>query len=116
MKILLDTCVWAGCIPELRAAGHDVQWVGEWEEDPGDTRILEFAKENDRVLVTLDKDFGEIAVVSGQRHSGIIRIVDGSVTSYGRRILLVVNRYADELTAGGIVTAEPTRVRVRPYS
>ena len=35
MKILLDTCVWGGVVQELRAAGHDVVWTGDWQEDPG---------------------------------------------------------------------------------
>jgi predicted nuclease of predicted toxin-antitoxin system len=36
MKILLDTCVWGGVAQELRAAGHEVVWAGDWREDPGD--------------------------------------------------------------------------------
>ena len=40
-------------------------------------QILAYAHA-DRVLVTLDKDFGEFAVVRGQQHSGIIRLVDSN--------------------------------------
>lgn len=36
MKLLLDTCVWGGAIPELKKAGHDVIWSGDWPEDLGD--------------------------------------------------------------------------------
>jgi hypothetical protein len=43
MKVLLDSCVWGGAAAELRAAGHDVVWTGEWPADPGDEDILEFA-------------------------------------------------------------------------
>jgi len=43
MKILLDTCVWGGVVQELRTAGHDVIWAGDWKEDPGDEEILERA-------------------------------------------------------------------------
>src|SRR5205814_2069592 len=35
MKLLLDTCVWGGALAELQAAGHDVIWAGNWDEDPG---------------------------------------------------------------------------------
>ena len=75
MKILLDTCVWGGVVLELRAAGHDVVWAGDWQEDPGDDEILERAHGEGRVLVTLDKDFGELAIVHERPHSGIIRLV-----------------------------------------
>ena len=36
MKILLDACVWGGVAQELRAAGQEVVWAGDWQEDPGD--------------------------------------------------------------------------------
>ena len=66
MKILLDTCVWSGARQDLVEAGHDVIWAGEWDEDPGDEEILARAHSQGRVLVTLDKDFGELAIVRGR--------------------------------------------------
>ncbi len=65
MKFLLDTCVWGGASNELQSAGHDVIWTGEWPDDPGDDEILERAYREDRILVTLDKDFGELAIFYG---------------------------------------------------
>ena len=61
MKVLLDTCVWGGAVKDFRSAGHDVVWAGDWQEDPGDEEILTRAHNKCRVLVTLDKDFGELA-------------------------------------------------------
>jgi len=48
-------------IIELRDAGHDVAWIRE--DDPGaqDAAVLQRAQAEDRVLVTFDKDFGELA-------------------------------------------------------
>ena len=63
MKLLLDTGVWGGACQGLEAAGHDVVWTGTWSSDPGDEEILATAHREGRVLVTLDKDFGELAVV-----------------------------------------------------
>jgi predicted nuclease of predicted toxin-antitoxin system len=60
MKILLDTCVWGGARKTLAAAGHDVEWTGNWPQDPGDDTILAHAYQEGRILVTLDKDFGEL--------------------------------------------------------
>ncbi|MFV1981414.1 MAG: DUF5615 family PIN-like protein [Rhodothermia bacterium] len=62
MKVMLDTCVWGGALPDLRTAGHDVVWTGEWDEDPGDDEILARAHAEERVLVTLDKDFCEMGL------------------------------------------------------
>lgn len=76
MKLLLDACVWGGAKSYLKTKGHDVLWAGDWTEDPGDREILEKAHKEGRVLVTLDKDFGEIAILQGIPHSGILRLVD----------------------------------------
>ena len=40
MKLLLDACVWGKAQHALAEAGHDVEWAGDWEEDPGDEEIL----------------------------------------------------------------------------
>lgn len=44
--------------------------------DPGDEEILRLALTEKRILVTLDKDFGELAIVKGMPHCGIIRLVN----------------------------------------
>ncbi len=75
MKLLLDTCVWGGAVKILEASGHNVVWAGQWSEDPGDEEILAIAHNEDRILVTLDKDFGEMAIVQRKSHAGIVRLV-----------------------------------------
>ena len=114
MKLLLDSCVWGPARNEISAAGHDVVWAGEWEEDPGDDEILAKARGEQRILVTLDKDFGELAIVQGLAHSGILRLVDVAAEQQARVCLQVLELYADDLQAGAIVTAEPGRLRLRP--
>jgi predicted nuclease of predicted toxin-antitoxin system len=59
MKLLLDSCVWGGVLQSLREAGHNVVWCGEWDRDPGDAEILAHAYREERILATLDKDFGD---------------------------------------------------------
>jgi predicted nuclease of predicted toxin-antitoxin system len=76
VKLLLDTCVRGKACDELSAAGHDVIWSGAWPQDPGDEEILAPAHRDGRVMVTLDKDFGELAMVHGSAHSGILRLVN----------------------------------------
>ena len=76
MKILLDTCVTGHAKAQLQAAGHDVVWSGDWDRDPGDDVILAAVNREGRVLVTLDKDFGELAILLGASHCGILRLVN----------------------------------------
>ena len=113
MKLLLDTCVWGGAVVELKAAGHDVVWAGHWKDDPGDDEILAKAHEEGRILVTLDKDFGELAIVGRQPHSGILRVAGFAARQQAKICQRVFDAYGAELESGAIVTAERGRLRVR---
>lgn len=114
MKILLDTCVWAGVHADLIAAGYDAVWSGYWVKDPGDEDILAIAYSEGRILVTLDKDFGELAIVRGTPHCGILRLVNLITKQQSTVCLQILTRYGEELASGAIVTAELGRVRIRP--
>ena len=114
MKLLLDACVWGRAAAELQAAGHDVVWAGHWPEDLGDEEILDRARREGRVLVTLDKDFGELAVVYRKPHCGIVRLVDLGTRDQSLVCLRALTTHGPELQAGAIVTAEGHRLRVRP--
>lgn len=94
-------------------AGHQVEWVGDWDSDPGDAEILAHAARHEQVSVTLDKDFGELAVAQGRPHAGIVRLVDVRHDRQGPLCAELLARYGAELARGAIVTAEPSRVRVR---
>ncbi len=114
MKVLLDACVWGRAKEEIPRAGHDTEWAGDWDHDPGDEEILRLAHEQKRVLVTLEKDFGELAVAFGRPHSGLVRLVGLSAREQGPMCVDILRRYADEIAAGAIVTVEPGRIRIRP--
>jgi len=114
LKVLLDACVWGGAVADLTSSGHDVLWAGAWAEDPGDAVLLSRAHQDGRVLVTLDKDFGELAIVHGLAHSGIVRLVGARAREQGRLCCEVLAHHGAVLSAGAIVTAEPGRTRVRP--
>lgn len=113
MKVLLDTCVWGRAADALREAGHEVDWIGELETDPGDLAIIERAIAEKSVVVTLDKDFGEIAVVRGLKHSGIIRLVGIAARRQGPMSVDAIAKYGTDLMAGAILTVEAARVRIR---
>ncbi len=110
----LDTCVSPPVRDELRSHVHPVVWIGDWANDPGDDAVLEFALREARVLIALDKDFGELAVVFGRRHCGIVRLVDLSVSQVGKLCAAALDRYESDLARGGLLSVEPYRVRLRP--
>lgn len=66
------------------------------------------------MLVTLDMDFGEPAVVYRRVHRGIFRLVGLSAHEPGAACDQAHRLRADTLAAGGLVTVERTRVPIRP--
>lgn len=114
MKLLLDSCVWGGVREILVAAGFDVTTVGDHGPDPGDEEVLRRAHREGRVLVTLDKDFGELAVVQGLPHCGLIRLVNVAARRQPLLCTHLLSRYREDLEGGAIVTADDVRVRIRP--
>ncbi len=111
--MLLDSCVWGGAKKVLEDAGHDTVWVGDFLLDPGDEAIIDLAYQERKVLVTLDKDFGELAVVKDMLHGGIVRIVNHRAAEQGPVCVQILQKYHEELIAGALITANKSRVRVR---
>lgn len=113
MKLLLDTCVSRIAKEVLLAHGHKVVWGGDWREDPGDEEILAMALKEGRILVTLDKDFGELSIHRRLPHCGILRLVGFKWSEQGTICQRILTDHGDDLQKGAIVTAEPGRLRIR---
>lgn len=97
----------------MQRAGHEVEWVGDWPADPGDDQILARAAQNNQVVVTLDKDFGELAVALGAAHAGIIRLVDFRYLEQAPICTRVITEHESDLARAAILTVERNRTRVR---
>lgn len=61
MRILADENMERQTVSALRAAGHDVRWVKEEQPSTADPDVLIWATRESRLLITYDKDFGEIS-------------------------------------------------------
>lgn len=73
MRLLADENVPKELIESLRRDGHEVVWIREIAPGLSDSRILVMAQSNARVILTFDKDFGELAFQHGlPATSGII--------------------------------------------
>jgi predicted nuclease of predicted toxin-antitoxin system len=113
LRFLLDSCV-SGRLKDLLAAeGHDVEWCGDWPQDPGDSAVLAHAHEHRRILLTLDKDFGEPAILKGVPHAGILRVSGLRLSEYAPAVLAILERRGDALEQGALITVTPGRLRIR---
>lgn len=82
LRLLLDQMIDSDVAADLRAAGHDICTVDELGmARANDAEILEVAIQQRRVLVTLDDDFGDWAVLPLANHPGVIRIKTDPTTT-----------------------------------
>lgn len=112
MKFLIDRCAGHRLAEWLRQQGHDVVESRERGADPGDRVLLEWAAAEGRVLVTMDKDFGEFIFTERVPHCGLIRLPDVPAE---RRIALmewILANYARELLAQSVITVRGGRIRI----
>ena len=61
MRLLANENFPGDAVTALREAGHDVAWVRTDAPGSNDQGVLARAQAEDRILVTFDKDFGELA-------------------------------------------------------
>ena len=113
MKFLLDSCISSFAVKDLKASGFDVLWIPEIGIDPGDEAVLKKAFDERFVLVTADKDFGELVFVFGKPHPAIIRLVDIPAKEQGKFLLRLIATHKADIEKMSLITVERFRVRVR---
>jgi predicted nuclease of predicted toxin-antitoxin system len=72
MKFLADENVERPIVETTRALGHDVAYASEMSRGADDDQLLNLASREQRVLITSDKDFGELVYLRGQVATGIL--------------------------------------------
>ncbi len=72
VKFLVDVGVGKKVEIFLKEAGYDVLPIREVNTRAQDIEILRLAVEEKRLIVTMDKDFGELVFNSGQPHAGVL--------------------------------------------
>ncbi len=114
MHFIVDESAGTAIVEYLRQAGHDVVAIHETKPQAADEEVLDLAAAGNRILVTNDKDFGELVFRSGKAHSGILllRLRDESSSNRVRVIRGVVEKHADRLE-GNYVVATERGIRVR---
>ena len=112
MRLLVDACVPRPVTDALREAGHDVLDIAQQGPDPGDPEILRRSVDENRILITADADFAELAVRHRHAHHGIIQLPQLSFPIMIAIVAGVLAAHAEEELAQSVVIAKETRVRV----
>jgi predicted nuclease of predicted toxin-antitoxin system len=115
MLFLADECCDALVVRTLRALGHDVTYVAELAPGLTDTDVLTQSVSEERILLTEDRDFGELVFKRQAMAHGIVllRILPEDRQQKPTRITALVEDYQDELQ-GSIVVVTLNTIRIRP--
>jgi predicted nuclease of predicted toxin-antitoxin system len=115
MRLLVDENFPRAVIAALRGHGHDVASVWEQARGAPDEAVLELAQKEYRIVVTFDKDFGELAYRRGLPAAcGIVLLRFGAQDSalLAHRVVEVLHSRSD--WTGHFASVDEERIRVRP--
>lgn len=114
MNILVDASAGVGVAVALRSLGHDAAFVRDRDPDMADPDILQWAVVEMRLVITADKDFGELVYKSGLPHAGVLllRLEEARTAERVRVVTDILTHYADQLL-GRFSVYQDGRLRVR---
>jgi predicted nuclease of predicted toxin-antitoxin system len=114
MILLADEGVEAQVVAALRRGGHDVTFVAELAPGISDDGVLALAGELRAVLVTSDKDFGELVVRQRRAVAGVVlvRLAGLAADEKAALVAAAVGKHQDEL-GGSFAVITPRAVRLR---
>jgi predicted nuclease of predicted toxin-antitoxin system len=115
MRILADENVAGHTVEALGRTGHDVTWVRT--DNPGmpDDSVLELAVTDNRIVLTFDKDFGELVFRVGLAAPPaviLVRVPGTDAEATTETIVRTLDSRED--WAGHFSVIEPDRVRMTP--
>ena len=114
MRFIADESVEIQIVHRLRVDGHDCLSVQEQSPGAPDEWVLGAANSENRILVTADKDFGELVYRLCQANAGVllVRLAGMSNLLKADTVSDAILQHADELP-GCFAVVEPGRIRIR---
>jgi predicted nuclease of predicted toxin-antitoxin system len=117
MKILADENIEAMIIAQLRTAHHDVHAVVESHASVSDRTVMQLAIDEQRVLLTSDKDFGDLVFFYRiQPPSGIIllRLPENMDTAAKASLIITTLAGHEKEAQGSFIVISTVSVRISP--
>jgi predicted nuclease of predicted toxin-antitoxin system len=117
MRFLADECVDERIVQRLRAAGHDVVSTKAQLRGVDDAAVLDAARAERRILITEDKDFGQLVIGRRLLSSGVVLVRPRGLPfqRLAEQILRAVGQYGEALGhLYVVIDGDRTRVRSLP--
>lgn len=114
MNLLIDESVDRQVVEKLREDGHNVVYVSDLDPGISDDVVLSTANSKRALLVTADKDFGELVFRRQQVSAGVllIRLAGLPPQSKAELVAIAVRDHSDELP-GAFSVLSPGMIRIR---
>lgn len=118
IKFLLDQDVYAISAKFLLDTGHDVVLVAEiGRSQASDEEILRIAQAENRILITRDRDYGNLVFVRGLGGGVIyLRILPTTINAVHSELARIMKIYSEIELAGAFIVVEPDGYRFRKPS
>ncbi len=115
MRILADENIPGAAVNQLRSRGFDVLWVRTDMPGSDDRTVLARAQREGRLLITFDKDFGELAYRAGlPASSGVVLFRVAMPSARAVAQLLADTLEAREDWEGRFSVIDDEKIRIRP--
>lgn len=108
MKFLIDECIGYSIVEWLQSKNYDVVFLEDASIGASDPEVLAIAYAANRILITCDKDYGEIIFLRKQPHKGIILLRLANYTRSKKINILekILQDHANEIDENFIVASE----------
>ncbi len=115
MNLLADESVDRQIVDRLRQDGHDVLYIAEVEPSIPDNLVFDRANEKLALLVTEDKDFGEIVFRDSRLSSGGVVLLRLAGLSAEKKAEIVSNGFKEHEAAfaNHFSVVSPGKIRIR---
>jgi predicted nuclease of predicted toxin-antitoxin system len=115
VRWLVDECTAAAFCLLLRESGHDVVYMSDVAPRATDAAVMSRANSENRLLLTEDKDFGNLVFRQGRPVPGVVllRIASARRAQKAARLLAAIDRFCDDLL-GRYTVVEESRFGFRP--
>ncbi|MBI4777414.1 DUF5615 family PIN-like protein [Candidatus Desantisbacteria bacterium] len=114
MNLLADESVDKPIVMQLRQDGYNVLYIAEISPSVTDDVVLQLSNEQQSLLLTADKDFGEMVYRQRFVHTGVVLLRLAGLTTASKAILVskVFDDHASEFV-GAFSVITPSIVRIR---
>jgi len=99
IRFVADVNVEKAIVDFLRTDGYDIKWVPDFDCEMADDDLLMLANKERRILITNDKDFGELTFLQKKLSVGVILIrVKGQKAHDKVKLMrMVLKNHSDKL-------------------